>query len=141
MDEGDVYPLDRHALERVLERAHRAVIGIVKLDGKGRRIDPGREIDAVARCRVQQAPDLGGDDIVLARLPAQSLPEAQFGKPMTVERRRIEIADARRPGPLDHGGGCFLADRSEEIADWRRAKSHIGDGKTGASESTSLDRH
>jgi hypothetical protein len=70
MDETDVHALQRHALQAVLERAHHPVVGIVEMHREGRGIGPGGEVDLAAPGGFQNPAHLGGQDEIIAVLPA-----------------------------------------------------------------------
>ena len=59
VNECNINPLNGHALQCIFERAHRAVVGIIKVEGEWCRIDPWREVDACAWSGRQEPADFG----------------------------------------------------------------------------------
>ena len=67
--EHDVDRIEAEALERELERAHHAVVGIVEALAARRRLEEGVRTRALVRlAELEQAADLGGDQEGVARL-------------------------------------------------------------------------
>jgi hypothetical protein len=69
----------------------------------------------VARRGRRTPADLGGEDEVVAPLPAQRLPEPQFGQAVAVHRRGVEEPHAGIPGPRDHRVGGRLVDGRRKL--------------------------
>ena len=83
---------------RMLERAHHAVVGVVEHRREARQAvlaEIGRRFLAGLH-GVHDAADLGREHVVVARLLAQRRAHAQFAAAVAVERRGVEVADARR---------------------------------------------
>ena len=93
MDQRDFDSLDPETLERILERAPRAVVRIVVAAFERQTARPRPVVDRPARRRLQDPPDLGRDDELIARLPSQPEPKTRFGEAVSVERGGVEVTD------------------------------------------------
>ncbi|MHC2425374.1 hypothetical protein ACVIST_002119 [Bradyrhizobium elkanii] len=133
MDQKQVDAIGAEPQQRLLHRAHGAVIGIV--EHRAMRRAAG-EIGAVAAAmeRVHPAPDLGADDDVVARHAAQRGAAAVFGEAMAVERRRIQQVDAQRKRPLHCCDRSSVVEPCEQVAERRGAEADNGDIEPGAAE-------
>src|SRR5690606_36285424 len=77
----------------------------------------------VVGVRTQQAPGLGREDELVARLSLQESPEAPLRQPETVMRGGVEVADAGVPRRFEHGPGLVVTQLAEQVADIRRTVS------------------
>ena len=126
MGKENVDPVQPGPLQRKGDRAHHAIIGVIK------NLDPVRHFkplaDAIADLalprRPQHPPDFGGDD--KPRPPTQNPVEPGFGLTKTIERRRVEIAHPQIPGAGHRGMGVRVADRAVKAANRCRAKPQFG---------------
>ena len=100
----DVDAVDAEPLEAVLDRAqHPVAAEVVHPAGVGRHVEAVREVALVRGLgtRHQHAPDLRGQDVLVARVRGQRAPEAALREPEAVVRRGVEIADAALPRRAD----------------------------------------
>ena len=134
MDEQYFDVIEPQPFERMLERAHDAVVSIVVGFAPRRSIEELADAGAFTRrADAQQPADLGRDDIGLPRLAAQEMIEPGFGKSQPIEGRGIIVADAGGPGRLECRLGLLLAHRPVEIAEGSGAETQLGeaDGRAG----------
>ena len=122
MDQRDLHMADAEAQQRLLDRAHRAVIAVVECRGEGQPagVSAGR---VGAPRRRHPAPDLRRQNDRVAVDAAERSPQAVLGETVAVERRRIEqrdAADGRGHGCVD---GLPLVQTSIQIAERRRSKA------------------
>ena len=102
VDQRDVDPVQAEPDQAGLHAAPHAVGAVVE----HRRWCAGTANPSVSRpcgsaTGLQQAPDLGGDDVLVARPPGQRGAEAALGQAEAVVRGRVERADAARPRRVD----------------------------------------
>src|SRR5689334_8859136 len=121
VNEQNIHPVELEAFEALLDRAHRRVVGEIE-----DRVDRRRALPRLANLRrralTQKAPDLCGDDELIAWLGAQDRAEPLLGKAESVEGRGVEVADARAPCGLDHTMGLVFAHSLEQAAERRCAE-------------------
>ena len=128
VDEQDVDCTQAGAQQRLLDRAHRAVVRIVE----ARRMpvaadEPRREHILVARRRLREgihhAPDLGRDDDLASLGTTQACTHARFGNAVAVVRRRVEDAHAAREGLLHRRDARLLVEDFVDLAHGRCAQA------------------
>ena len=99
VDVKDVDALDAQPRNALLDRTHDAVVREVK-DGIERgRI--GKRLALWRSARAEKAADLGREHELIARLGPQDGAETLLREAVSILRRGIEKANARRPGGLD----------------------------------------
>src|SRR5690606_32677939 len=94
--------VEGEALQRLLVRAHDAVIGVVEADLEVQPADPGAAVECAGVLRpVQGAADLGGYLEFVARAGAQETTQAVLGQPATIPRGGVVVADTGIPGSIE----------------------------------------
>ncbi len=129
VDKGDVDPAHPQTMIAGLDRAHRAVVGIIMLDPEPHRPAPDH-IYRLARGH-QQPSHLGRQGKTLARPVSQDMAEPVFGLSVAVLRGGVEMADACVMGRLDSRQRAVLGDMLEQVAERRtpeaeHAHLHVG---------------
>ena len=95
----DVEAVDAEPLQRILDRAHDAVIAVVEDLAARRRIEEFPDPRALFRlAEAEPAADLGREHVGIALLAAQEMVDARLGEAEAVKGRGVEIADASIPG-------------------------------------------
>ncbi len=126
MNQQDVDPVDSEPLEAVLERAHDAVVAVVKHRLKLEAAEP-LILDGVGAERpAQDAANFGRNDILIARLAIERAAERMLGQSAPIPRGRIEIAHAAVPSRADDRRRLIVLDLVEELAERRGAKAELG---------------
>ena len=125
------HDLDRvHAepFERLLQRAHHAVIGIVEALAAGGHVEEfalARSLERIAN--LEYATHLGGEQRAGWNLFPQKAVQPCLGKAKSVKRRGVEIADADIPRRLQRGGRLFLAQGTIQIPKRGGAEANRGE--------------
>ena len=78
MNKRNVDAFQRQALQAVFDRTHRAVVAVIKHRLKRQRLHPYPGVDFRPFLRLEQTPDLGRQHKLIARIPAQPVPDARF---------------------------------------------------------------
>jgi hypothetical protein len=123
----DVDPPGAEALQAVLERTHHAVVGVVVDLGKRQAVLELAVVEGRRIARLEQAPDLGREHEIGARLAAQRLAEAMLRQAEAVQRRGVEIADAGIMAGLERGPRLGIRERPVHVAERRPAAAHDRD--------------
>ncbi len=139
VDERDVDPVQAEAVQARLQAAQDAVGAEVEppdvAGGHGEalgvavgRADGASGVGMARRAAgLEQAADLGGDDVVIARAVPQRVAEAALGQAEAVVRRGVEGPDPAVPGRVDGGPGVVVAHLGEQVPDRRAAEGQLGD--------------
>ena len=89
----------------------------------------------------QQPADLRAEHVLVAGSSRERPTQPSLGQPVAVERGRVEVADARVPGRVDHRGGAVVVDRGVEVAERRASQPEATDLGPAASQSASAEAH
>ena len=112
--------IEPHPLKRLGDARADAVGADIPLAPQRRRnVEVVVEVETavVVGVRAQQAPDLRGDHVLVARLGRKERAQPALGQPEPVMRRGVEVADAALPRRLEDGERVIVAHRAEEVAD------------------------
>src|SRR5262249_12725659 len=93
--------------------------------------DPSRRLAGGAE---EDAAHLRAQDELIARLAAQDAAHAVLALPQAVERRRVEVADARRPGGFQGRLRLCFRDHRQAVAQRSGAEAERGDRKASSSD-------
>ncbi len=133
VDEQDVDAVEPEPQQRLLDRAHRAVIGVVE----PQRVREAAHITGPAlpgRARLGHAPDLGREDERLPRHAAQGGAAAVLREAVAVERRRIDEGDAVIERGRDRRDGGRVVEARVKIADRGRPEPDARHHQRGSPE-------
>ena len=125
VEEHDVDRLQPEPVEAPRERAADALGAEVE-----DRLQRWRTPELRARgSRLEHAPDLGRDRVLLARPAGEGPSEPLLREPRSVERSRIEEADPEAPCRVHRVGRRLRRDIGEEAPERRRPQSHRRDSR------------
>jgi hypothetical protein len=133
VDQHDVDPVRAEAQGRLLERAQRAVMGIIEAQAVRQAAGIARAV-ATAGEGLGHTPDFRREHDAVARHAPQRSPDAVLRKTVTVERRGVEQGDAGRQRGLDRRHRLPVVQPGIEIAQWRAAEAERREGERGAAE-------
>jgi hypothetical protein len=126
VNQEDVDPIDSKPLQAVFKGAHHAVVAVVE-DGLKLEAAEPLILDRIRAKRTpEHAPDLGRDDVLVARLAVERAAQRMFGESASVPGRRIEGAHAAVPGGADDRRRLVVIDLIEEFAQGRGAQTEFG---------------
>jgi hypothetical protein len=89
---------------------------------------------------VHDAADLGRQHVLIAGFLAQRRAHAQFAAAITVERRRIEVADAALIGGIDQISRFGVGDRRAKAAQRGAAEAEFGNIEFCGADLASVER-
>ena len=122
----DVDAVYAEAFERGFERAEDGVVAVVVDLGAGGDLKPLADAVApVGRDRLEEASDLGREDIGVAGLVPEEAVEAGLGQAEAVERRGVVVAHPGLPGAGQERVGLGVGDRPVEVAERRRSEAEF----------------
>ncbi len=156
VDVQDVDAVEPESLQALLDRPAHAVGAVVEDDaaalGAGvvgviagpvrLAVDVGARRDRIRGA--DQAPDLRGQDELVARPAGEGGAHPALRRPVAVQRRDVEGADPERPGVVHERDRVGVGDRAEEPADRCAAEAEARRRQAGAPERDVLewfDRH
>ena len=135
MDEQRVHRVQRQPLQRLLARAHDAIVGIVETHLEIQPASPGRAVKmARVRRAVEGAPDLGRDDELVARQSAQEAAQPVLGEAPPVPGGGVVEADSAVPGGLQCGAGIGLGNGSVKLAQMGAAVANQRQNQIGVTQ-------
>ena len=129
MHEEDVDPVQPEAAETLFHRAHDAIIAVVEF---GPLCRCALVVIVLRRCGAgwpQQPADLGRHGKGFALPVAQKTSQAALRQTKAIKRRRVEIANAQRPGAFNRGFRVGVTDGCEQSAERSRSQTHDRDVK------------
>ena len=120
VDHQQVDAVHAETLQRILERAHQPIITVVELMIEMQAAGPeaGLEMVGIVR-RLEHAPNLGRQHELAPGTVVEKAAGAMLALAAAIPRRRVEVADARRPGCLKRRLGVGLAHLDEQVAQRR----------------------
>ena len=133
VDVHDVDARQAETLQRILDRTHRAVVGIVEDGREGQRAGE-RPLGRRRRVRPEQPADLGRQHERVPRHAAQALADAMLRQAVAVERRGVEVG---HPGAARRGGRRakrVVAHLGEQVAERSAAEAEGGYAERVAAE-------
>jgi hypothetical protein len=133
--EQDIDPVHAEAFERVFDRAHHAVVGIIVDLAAVRYLEPlALSAAALRRAGLEDPPDLRRERVGVARLAPQEAVEARLGQPEPVERRGVVVADARLPRGIEDRVRLRVGNRAVEVAERRGAEAQFREREPAVSQ-------
>ena len=134
VDVQDVDAVDAKAFEAFFEGAHDAVVAEVEDGLEGRRIVEDALVVVLACDGLEDAPDFGGQDIIVARDVFEGQAQSGLALARPVERRGVEQVKAQCEGAVDDLGGLFVGYIAVKPADGGAAQAQAGDFEAAAAE-------
>ena len=77
--------------------------------------------------RLEEASDLGRENVGLARIRGERLAEAPLGEAEPVVRSGVEVAHTEMPRGVHRGARVLVRDRAVEVAELRAAERQLAD--------------
>ena len=133
VDQHDVDRIRLKALQAVLDRAQRAVVAVIECDLEWRRT-AAQALRSCATDRLHQPADLGRKYERAAIDGAQARAEAMLGETEPVERRGVEIAQARGVEVCERGSDRSVRIVRREAAERRGAHAELRNGDVAAAD-------
>lgn len=123
MDIKNIDPVEPKTAQTVVKRPHDAVPTIIPAYPPCGRLYVDATVLLARRAGFQNPPHLGRQDELIARPTGERFTETLFRKTMTVERRRVEIANAGIPCGRQRCRHILLVERRVHVADRGRTEA------------------
>jgi len=141
VDDQEIDAVHAEALQAVLVGAHDAIVAVVEDMVEMQPARPESGVEALGMTRgLEDAPDLGRQDELAARLAVEKAADAMLALAAAVPGRRVVVADAGVPGGLQRRLGVRLADPREQLAQGGAAEAEARQHDLGFAEPARFER-